>query len=353
MRNFLTLIFILLTITGFSQSNQFQKGEEVYLFGDNVRLRSKPSTKSEVIELVSIGSKLQIIDISNKTHTYKGITSPWYLVNYNGIQGYVVGGLISIQKIESLYSDAYYLFNIAKSHFTYYNNINIRLIQNNKIIDTMEIKISENDNFELSVLENKNLTKCKDIILINQSSKIENPNEKRQYQNYIGIVNNAFVFMGTTKKSSIKNLFDYNYEFIFSSELKDNVKLINKLTLYDENKKKHEISFNKKLNWNGSYFLPKLHLSLGYTTSIQDSNLETVMVCLVENYILNTTDTKVRSVIDTDNQIVYSLTYETRNNKKYIKINLIQGKDYNVNLYYDKQKCNLYRLENDKLVKEY
>ena len=101
------IIIFLLFITNFSFSQEtkyhnpyldLKSGEYYYLFGNDVKFRILPDTNSEVIELLKIGTEIQIIEKSSEILNYNGIESPFYKVKYNDKTGYILGGLISLEK---------------------------------------------------------------------------------------------------------------------------------------------------------------------------------------------------------------------------------------------------------------
>ena len=172
----LTLIFLLISFNfSFSQNYyRFTEGQEVYLYGDNVRLRELPSTNSEVIKLLPVGTKVKIKRVTDRYFKYNGISSPWYLVQYNSIEGFIVGGLISLGIQRSYYNpDAFYVYNISKgksydSNKTY---LNIRFVYSHQIYSDIKIQLVGNRGFDLLVTDNRGLKNATDIIIVNNYSK--------------------------------------------------------------------------------------------------------------------------------------------------------------------------------------
>ncbi len=81
-----------------SPNDEFKNGETAYLFGDDVKLRSEPSTNSEVLILLEIGTEITILEKTSQTLYFEGIDSPWYKVKFKEKTGYVLGGLISLDR---------------------------------------------------------------------------------------------------------------------------------------------------------------------------------------------------------------------------------------------------------------
>ncbi|MEM9077539.1 MAG: SH3 domain-containing protein [Bacteroidota bacterium] len=102
----LSIFFFFFVSAGFSQMNthcleskcDFQPGEQVFMFGNNVKLRSAPKIESEVLELLKIGEWVEIIEKTEFSWPYKGYDSPFYKVKYDTVEGYILGGLLSLER---------------------------------------------------------------------------------------------------------------------------------------------------------------------------------------------------------------------------------------------------------------
>ncbi|WP_216359360.1 SH3 domain-containing protein [Sediminicola luteus] len=77
---------------------QFKTGDTAYLFGNNVKLRTQPNTDSNLVGLLEIGQKVEILELTNETMEFEGINRPWYKVKSGEEVGYVLGGLLSLTK---------------------------------------------------------------------------------------------------------------------------------------------------------------------------------------------------------------------------------------------------------------
>ncbi|MEO0573368.1 MAG: SH3 domain-containing protein [Bacteroidota bacterium] len=76
----------------------FEPGQIVYLFGDQVQLREAPTTESKVIKTLPIGMHLIVQEEHKNSWRYKGVDHHFYKVDYKGTQGYVLGGLLALEK---------------------------------------------------------------------------------------------------------------------------------------------------------------------------------------------------------------------------------------------------------------
>ncbi|WP_190809810.1 SH3 domain-containing protein [Flagellimonas sp. S3867] len=89
----------------------FEPGEQVYVFGNNVKLRSAPKMESEVLEFLKIGEWVQIIEKTEFSWPYNGYDSPFYKVKYDDATGYILGGLLSIEKKNLNAMDYFFAFS--------------------------------------------------------------------------------------------------------------------------------------------------------------------------------------------------------------------------------------------------
>ena len=78
----------------------FQPGQVVYLFGDQVQLRAAPTTNSKVLKTLPIGMHVVVLEAHENSWRYKGMDHPFYKVDYKGTEGYILGGLLAIDKKE-------------------------------------------------------------------------------------------------------------------------------------------------------------------------------------------------------------------------------------------------------------
>ena len=168
------LLTLILTFWDFTYAQQceylgidkeFKNNDIVYLFGDNVRLRAEPSSESETIRLLKIGQKIEIIERTNFSSNFNGITSPWYKVKYEKEIGYILGGLISLtQKRKNKL--ACYVSLQKKEDKLYILTI--------VIVDSKELYfenksefLGDNYGFCIKLFDNKGLEGISNIIFVN------------------------------------------------------------------------------------------------------------------------------------------------------------------------------------------
>ncbi|MGX1931087.1 SH3 domain-containing protein [Flagellimonas sp. 2504JD4-2] len=136
--------------------NDFEPGEQVYVFGNNVKLRSAPKMESEVLEFLKIGEWIQILEKTEFSWPYRGYDSFFYKVKYDDKTGYILAGLLSVEKktlngmdfffafskegdrnflnIRNVIGGEYHEQKIALSH----TNITIRTLNNGKGVPNLD-----------------------------------------------------------------------------------------------------------------------------------------------------------------------------------------------------------------------
>lgn len=160
---------------GYELGNNFNglyllKNKPAYIFGNNVKLRSEPNTKSETIKILKIGEKIEIVYGGSKYNLYKynGLDWAWYKVKYKDKIGYILGGLISQETYKK--GNNLYLMTLKRIN----DNINIilRVVNSNdtnefseNIIEFCNAHNSEN-NFILEIFNNRGLKNIENVISI-------------------------------------------------------------------------------------------------------------------------------------------------------------------------------------------
>ncbi|MCF6296494.1 MAG: hypothetical protein L3J08_00670 [Flavobacteriaceae bacterium] len=112
--------------------------------------------------MLKIGAEIQIVNKTDKKLNYNGIESPFYKVKYKGKVGYILGGLISLEKKE--FNKSKYLFTYKKTD----NNYSIIIRHLNEKSELTE-SISNLDTYEFSIdiFENKGIEDIKNIVFVN------------------------------------------------------------------------------------------------------------------------------------------------------------------------------------------
>lgn len=103
---------------------EFEVGKSYKLFGDNVKLRNKPSSESEVLDTLDIASDIEILKKTKETLLFNGQESHWYKVKADNKVGYILGGLISLD-YAIVGNDTYLISTRQDTIFSY---LKIRLL---------------------------------------------------------------------------------------------------------------------------------------------------------------------------------------------------------------------------------
>lgn len=111
-RSFVTLFLAMgLSFVAFSQSfytleavsktelftfgNWTREYKNAIIFADVCNVRTAPDSKAEVAGKLTIGTSVQILEVSAATHTQGGVKAPWVKVKASVLTGYVWGGLLT------------------------------------------------------------------------------------------------------------------------------------------------------------------------------------------------------------------------------------------------------------------
>ncbi len=164
-------ILTLLTICLFTNAQQklhcnyddcgFEPGEVVYLFGDQVQLREAPTIESKVLKTLRIGTQLVVLGKHENSWRYKGIDAPFYKVGYKGMEGYVLGGLMAIER--KVINDLTHLFGQSKTDDQDY--LLIRTLTKDGTFTEKSTRLG-NTQFYLSHLGTKGVPDLEGILLV-------------------------------------------------------------------------------------------------------------------------------------------------------------------------------------------
>ncbi|SNR16093.1 SH3 domain-containing protein [Tenacibaculum jejuense] len=103
---FFMFLYVFIPIHGQSKEVMFHSKDEfsdkdnavAYVFGDKVKLRSMPNVNSEVLAMLRISDKVTVLSggaYKNTQIKYNGIKWFWSKIEYQGVVGYVLNGLLS------------------------------------------------------------------------------------------------------------------------------------------------------------------------------------------------------------------------------------------------------------------
>ena len=215
---YITTLFFLFSFSfGFSQDNSnvledvydFQPGEQVYLFGNKVKLRSAPKIESEVLELLKIGEWVKIIEKTEFSWPYKGYDSPFYKVKYNDQEGYILGGLLSFER-KTVVGNPYF-FAFSKEGERQF--LNIRHIYKG-VYSEQKVPISHT-NLSIHVLENKGILDVDNILYIDYHAQTDGIEDGGIY---FFVQNHTLHKIGQLSQISDSGLFYKSERFVFPDD---------------------------------------------------------------------------------------------------------------------------------------
>nr|WP_299073155.1 SH3 domain-containing protein [uncultured Allomuricauda sp.] len=165
---YITILFTLFSITSNLAQRlhcpgdecSFQPGDQVYLFGNDVKLRATPNTESKVLELLKIGEWVEIIEKTDFSWPYNGFDSPFYKVKYDTLTGYILGGLLSLER--KTMDGTNYFFAYSKDNDVHF--LNIRNIKDGQYLE-QKIPL-DNSNISIKTHSGKGLPNLDGILLI-------------------------------------------------------------------------------------------------------------------------------------------------------------------------------------------
>ncbi|MEM1259897.1 MAG: SH3 domain-containing protein [Bacteroidota bacterium] len=145
----------------FEDHTGFEVGQIAYLFGDQVQLRKAPNTNSKVLKTLPIGTHMVVVQQHVHSWRYKGMDHPFYKVDYKGTEGYVLGGLLALEK--KTINNVVHLFGRAKMGNEDY--LLIRTLKEGGSFTEKSTKLG-NGQFYLTDLGTKGLPNIEGILLV-------------------------------------------------------------------------------------------------------------------------------------------------------------------------------------------
>ncbi|UII78383.1 SH3 domain-containing protein [Flagellimonas sp. CMM7] len=209
----LTTLFTISLITAQNGYNcplgecDFEPGEQVYLFGNDVKLRAAPDVESEVLELLKIGEWVKIIEKTEFSWPYRGFDSPFYKVQYHDdVTGYVLAGLLSFEK--KVLNNQNYFFAYSKEGKSIF--LNIRNIKNGTYIEKKIPLV--NTNIDIKVMDDKGIPDLDGILFVDyyaEACGMEGGGI------YLFVQNDELTKVAALSQISDAGVFYYSEKFIF------------------------------------------------------------------------------------------------------------------------------------------
>ncbi|RZT00185.1 SH3 domain-containing protein [Aquimarina brevivitae] len=145
-----------------SPYQDLELGYTHYLFGDQVKFRAQPDVNAEVLNLLAIGTAVTVLEKTDQTLVYHGMSSPFYKVRYKDQLGYVLGGLIAID--HKVAGDTKLLFAYQKEEEAY--SVLYRVVDQDQKYTAYEVPLATAD-FSIELYDNKGVSGVDQILYIN------------------------------------------------------------------------------------------------------------------------------------------------------------------------------------------
>lgn len=143
----------------------FLPQEKAYLFGDDVKFRIAPNQNSKVLKLLKINTEVTVLSKEENYINYNGINWNWYKVKFNNEIGYIVGGLLSLDKKEI--GDSVYLTSLKYNIKEENTELLLRLVDKKKLNYVEYSEVFRNVNaFSVKVFGNRGVSNIKNMVLI-------------------------------------------------------------------------------------------------------------------------------------------------------------------------------------------
>ena len=240
----------------FSDNYEFKVGEIAYMFGNDVKLRAQPNTDADVLSLLKIGEQIEILEQSHSKMVFDGIESPWYKIKTADKIGFVLGSLISLDRVN--YGDQIYLISLKKEE-------HVLSLKTRVLSDDLEFKENVSQiapgSFSVNVTGNKGLENIQNIFEIDYLSESCGVNGGGIYLFYDG--NDLIKAIDFTQVSDA-GIYWFIEEYIFPTD-KDGVKgkILYKSELGETQENETDwteikTSSRRILEWNGKEIIPKI-----------------------------------------------------------------------------------------------
>lgn len=264
----LLFIFLLISQTGvgqetkyISENYEFQNGELAYLFGNDVKLRDQPSTESNVISLLKIGERIEILEKTNSTMLFEGLESPWYKIKFNDKIGFVLGSLISLDR--AMVGNSTFLISLKKEGQQLF--LKTRVLEKDA---AFKENISElrTEQFSVNASGNKGLENIKNIFKIHYLAESCGIDGGGIYLFYDG---HSLIKAMDYSQVADADLYWFIEEYIFPTD-EDGMKgkIIYKSDMGENKDYETEWietkSTKRVLEWNGKNIVPKMDQAVAY-----------------------------------------------------------------------------------------
>lgn len=261
------LLFI--TTLSFSQEDEntkylhsqyeFTTGNIEYLFADKVKFRTGPTLNSTVIKLLEIGTPIKIIEKTETQMHYQGINTPWYKIEVNGKNGYILGALISLNSHFTNSKNALFLCQLKKNKEDNYI-IKIRHFTKGQDYNEVELKQTGTGLFTFHLFNNKGVNNIENILMIDALAEACGVEGNITYYFWS---NNKLTHIADLPNFAESGFFSTDQSFLFPNDpegAENSIIHISKSVTYEDEEssepKSEEIKSNS-YKWTGTDFIPE------------------------------------------------------------------------------------------------
>jgi len=255
-----------------SQTDLFRFGEwtretkNAVIFADVCNVRIAPDSKAEVVGKLTIGTSVQVLEVSSTKHEQAGVKAPWVKIKTSSVTGYVWGGLLTNGSVKVADDKQLYwgLISITPGGGGWQDyKISVRLAENGAVVQKHDFSLEyagRPDEGKLAVYNPPQLTGVQNMIIFATPSEACGVTSTQHYFLY---ASGRMVFVGSGHAmgdggmlhSSLEYIFPYpkNEDDIFAdyhyTPEKDHVKLIDNEGGYDDNCEWIETHKVKDFKW--------------------------------------------------------------------------------------------------------
>ncbi|HEY1406592.1 MAG TPA: hypothetical protein VF857_08295 [Spirochaetota bacterium] len=210
-----------------SKDNNDQSKSDVYIFVNSAQVRNSPSADvGNVIDNLSIGQKVSIIQKKDTTYALNGIENFWYEISYtvnnSAKKGYVWGGLLSFDYI--LYGDnTVILIGLTSYKKNAGYNLSLKVVSGQKLLSNAPFvlfskqpqRINDLSTLKVDFYDNLGLVNFDNILKISLNSVSDGG---KQNKVIAGIVNNRAVYIAEERYQNRADVARFHGSYIFPKE---------------------------------------------------------------------------------------------------------------------------------------
>lgn len=258
------LFFIVLCQIGYCQfvdyrpvNYEFKIGNFYHMFGDRVKLRTKPNTTARVLAHLKIGDRIKIIEKMEAQMPIDGTPSNWYKVAASGKVGFVLGSFIAVDKTSHGNTTLLIRFKRVNKAIL----LKTRVYKKGSIYSESEFNLL-NQTFVIRNMDNRGIDGIKSIFEIDYVAYGEAINDGGMY-----LLCDGEKLISAIEYNQV--YFEDEYSIVEKYIFPDDKGGIPKKIIYNKetfHKKDYETDWTERvetrrvLHWNGKAIVPKIKL---------------------------------------------------------------------------------------------